>query len=123
MNERTQHSWPLRNSIALYHIKGIYPPRKSNGCKYLCSQLGSTHGFYKAAPALDKRQVHLCVFASIGKEPMYAKVVVALCTGFHKIDIEGKILQVVSCVCVIVKDYGKESQAKDTTEKYFKFKK
>ena len=36
---------------------------------------------------------------------------------------EGKPRQVVGCSCVVVKDYGKESQAKDVIEEYFKCKK
>ena len=31
--------------------------------------------------------------------------------------------KVVGCNCVVVKDYGKESQAKDVIEKYFKCEK
>lgn len=33
------------------------------------------------------------------------------------------MLKVVGCSYVVVKDYGKESQAKDAIEKNFKFKK
>ncbi|XP_060019931.1 small ribosomal subunit protein eS12-like [Lagenorhynchus albirostris] len=53
------------------------------------------HGIREAAKALDKRQAHLCVLASNCEEP----------------------------ICVVVKDYGKESQAKDVIEEYFKRKK
>ena len=63
---------------------------------------------------------------------MYVKLVEALCAehqislikvddnkklgewvGLSKIDKEGKPCKVVGCSCVVVKDYGKESQAKD----------
>ena len=95
-----------------------------------------------AAKAGDKRQAHLCVRASNCDEPMYVKLVEALCAehqinlikvddnkklgewvGLCKIDREGKPRKVVGCSCVVVKDYGKESQAKDVIEEYFKCKK
>ncbi|XP_054315310.1 small ribosomal subunit protein eS12-like [Pongo pygmaeus] len=99
-------------------------------------------GIHEAAKALDKRQAHLCVLASNCDEPtMYVKLVEALCAehqinpikvddeklgewvGLCKIDREGKPRKVVGCSCVVVKDYGKESQAKDVFEEYFKCKK
>ncbi|KAJ8781181.1 hypothetical protein J1605_011165 [Eschrichtius robustus] len=40
---------------------------------------GLAHGTHKAAKALDKCQVHLCVLASDCDEPMYVKLVEALC--------------------------------------------
>uniref|UniRef100_A0A2I3GQU9 40S ribosomal protein S12 n=1 Tax=Nomascus leucogenys TaxID=61853 RepID=A0A2I3GQU9_NOMLE len=93
----------------------------------------------KAAKASDKCQAHLCVLcvlASNCDEPMYVKLVEALCAehqinlikvddkkleewvGLCKIDREGKPRKV-----VVVKNYGKESQAKDVIEEYFKCKK
>uniref|UniRef100_A0A3B4W9R9 Ribosomal protein S12 n=1 Tax=Seriola lalandi dorsalis TaxID=1841481 RepID=A0A3B4W9R9_SERLL len=89
-----------------------------------------------------RRQAHLCVLAANCDEPMYVKLVEALCAehqinlikvddnkklgewvGLCKIDREGKPRKVVGCSCVVVKDYGKESQAKDVIEEYFKAKK
>ncbi len=103
---------------------------------------GLARGIREAAKALDKRQAHLCVLASNCDEPMYVKLVEALCAehqinlikvddnkklgewvGLCKIDREGKPRKVVGCSCVVVKDYGKESQAKDVIEEYFKCKK
>lgn len=96
---------------------------------------GLARGIREAAKALDKRQAHLCVLASNCDEPMYVKLVEALCAehqinlikvddnkklgewvGLCKIDREGKPRKVVGCSCVVVKDYGKESQAKDVIE-------
>ena len=73
---------------------------------------------------------------------MYVKLVEALCAehqtnlikvddnkkpgewvGLCKTDREGKPRKVVCCTCVVVKDYGKESQAKDVIKEYFKCKK
>ncbi|XP_028350245.1 40S ribosomal protein S12 isoform X2 [Physeter macrocephalus] len=69
---------------------------------------GLARGIREAAKALDKRQAHLCVLASNCDEPMYVKLVEALCAE-HQIN--------------LIKDYGKESQAKDVIEEYFKCKK
>ncbi|CAI9169398.1 unnamed protein product [Rangifer tarandus platyrhynchus] len=103
---------------------------------------GLARGIRKAVKAFNKRQAHLCVLASNYDEPMYVKLVEALCAehqinlikvddnkelgewvGLYKIDREGKPRKVVGCSCVVVKDYGKESQAKDVIEEYFKCKK
>nr|XP_033697468.1 40S ribosomal protein S12-like isoform X2 [Tursiops truncatus] len=69
---------------------------------------GLARGIREAAKALDKRQAHLCVLASNCDEPMCVKLVEALCAE-HQIN--------------LIKDYGKESQAKDVIEEYFKCKK
>ncbi|XP_078361976.1 small ribosomal subunit protein eS12-like [Oculina patagonica] len=98
-------------------------------------------GLHEAAKALDRRQAHLCVLANNCDEPMYVKLVEALCAehsinllkvddnkklgewaGLCKIDKEGKARKVVSCSCVAVKDYGKEGQAHDVLMQYFKSK-
>ncbi|XP_054992730.1 40S ribosomal protein S12-like [Sorex araneus] len=103
---------------------------------------GLTRGIREAAKALAKRQARPCVLASNCDEPMYVKLVGALCAerqvnlikvddnkkpgewvGLCKIDREGKPRKEVGCSCVVVKDYGKESQAKDVIEEYFKCKK
>ena len=102
---------------------------------------GLAHGIDEAAKTLDKRQAHLCVLASNCDEPVYVKSVEALCAEHQinlikaddskklgervslcKIDTEGKPC-VVRCSYAVVKDYGKESQAKDVVEEYFKCKK
>ncbi|XP_033087753.1 40S ribosomal protein S12-like [Trachypithecus francoisi] len=103
---------------------------------------GLARGIPEATKALDKHQAHLCVLASNYDEPTYVKLVEALCAehqinlikvddnkklgewvGLCKIDREGKPHKVVGYSCVVVKDYGKESQAKDVIEEYFKCKK
>merc|ERR1712179_373047 len=78
---------------------------------------GLARGLHECAKALDKRQAHLCVLANNCDEAMYVKLVEALCAehgiNIIKIDKEGKARKVVGCSCVVVKDYGKESQALD----------
>lgn len=90
----------------------------------------------------DQNQPLLCVLASNSDEPMCVKLVEALCAehqinliqvddkklgewvgGLCKIDREGKPCKVIGCNSVVVKDYGKESQAKDVIKEYFKHKK
>ncbi|XP_017362004.1 40S ribosomal protein S12-like [Cebus imitator] len=103
---------------------------------------GLACGIHEAAKASDKRQAHLCVLLSNCDVPMYVKLVEALCAehqinpikvddnkklgewvGLCKTDREGKPCKVVGCSCVVVKDYGKESQAKDVIEESFRCKK
>ena len=87
---------------------------------------GLARGIREAAKALDKRQAHLCVLASNCDEPMYVKLVEALCAehqinlikvddnkklgewvGLCKTDREGKPCKVVRCSGVVVKDLAK----------------
>jgi len=102
---------------------------------------GIARGLHEAAKALDKRKALLCVLAENCDEPLYKKLVQALCTehqipmikvdnnkklgewsGLCKIDKEGKARKVVGCSCVVVKDWGKESPALDTIQEYLKSK-
>ncbi|KAB0374305.1 hypothetical protein FD755_014561 [Muntiacus reevesi] len=90
----------------------------------------------------EEAPTRLCVLASNCHKPMYIKLVEALCAehqinlikvddnkklgewvGLCKTDSEGKPCKVVGCSYVVLKDYGKESQAKDVKEEYFKCKK
>jgi small subunit ribosomal protein S12e len=83
---------------------------------------GLARGLHEAAKALDKRQAHFCVLANNCSEPMYKKLVEALCAehsiplmkvddnkklgewvGLCKIDKDGKPRKVVGCSCVVVK--------------------
>ncbi|XP_072815056.1 small ribosomal subunit protein eS12-like [Vicugna pacos] len=96
----------------------------------------------QSCKALDPGQPHIWVLASIHDEPMYVKLVEALCAehqinlikvddnkklgewvGLCKTDIEGKPCTVFGCSCAVFKDSGKDSQAKDVIKKYFKCKK
>lgn len=91
---------------------------------------------------INRRQAHLCVLATNCDEPMYQKLVEALCkehqidiikvddnkklgewAGLCKIDKEGKARKVVGCSCVVVKDYGKETPAHDVLNDYLRTKK
>ncbi|OBS57711.1 hypothetical protein A6R68_11162 [Neotoma lepida] len=94
------------------------------------------HGIYEAAKALDKCQALLCVLVCNCDESVYVKLVKALCAEhqinliddkklggwvarkLRKLSERGSLIK-----CVMVKDYGKEDQAKDVMEEYFKCKK
>ncbi|KAG3288195.1 RPS12-like [Ictidomys tridecemlineatus] len=82
---------------------------------------GLERGIHEAAKALDKHQARLCVHASNCNEPMYVKLVEALCAEHQinliKVDDNKKLGEWVAS------NYGKESQAKDVIKEYFKCKK
>lgn len=80
------------------------------------------------AKAFDKYQAHLCELGSICDEPVYIKLVEALWAkhqihlikaddnkklggwvGLCEIDREGNPLEPLVAVCVVVKDWGKDS--------------
>ena len=102
---------------------------------------GLSRGLRESVKALDKRQALLCVLANNCDEQMYTKLIEALCaehsinlikvddnkklgewSGLCKIDKEGNARKVVGCSCVVVKDWGKETQAHDVLMEYFKSK-
>merc|ERR1712080_302910 len=95
-------------------------------------------GLREAAKALDKRQAHLCVLNESCTEGEYVKLIEALCTehkinlikisdpkllgewvGLCKHDKEGVARKIVGCSCVVVKDYGVESEALSVLLEYF----
>ncbi|GAA5835443.1 hypothetical protein JCM5353_000144 [Sporobolomyces roseus] len=99
---------------------------------------GLARGLREAAKALDKRQAHLCVLNEACTEAEYTKLIEALCAehkinlikisdpkllgewaGLCKVDREGVARKVVGCSCVVVKDYGQESEALSVLLEYF----
>nr|ALS05131.1 40S ribosomal protein S12 [Labidocera rotunda] len=100
---------------------------------------GLARGLREAAKALDKRQALLCMLSENCDEPMYKKLVTALCmehniplikvdsnmklgewAGLCKLDSEGKARKVVKCSCAVVRDWGKETPAHDVLQEYLK---
>jgi len=100
---------------------------------------GLARGLHECAKALDRRQAHLCVLASNCNEPAYVRLVEALCAehninlikvpdskqlgewaGLCKLDKEAKPRKVVGCSCVVVRDYGEESESLNVLMEYFK---
>lgn len=103
---------------------------------------GLARGIHEAVKALGKGQARLCVLATNCDKPMYVKLVESLCAehqihlvkvddsrklgewaGLCKMDRKGRPRKVIGCSCVVVKNYGKDSQAKDVIEEYFRCKK
>ena len=100
---------------------------------------GLARGLRECAKALDKRQAHLCVLVETCTEAEYIKLIEALCAehslnlikvsdpkvlgtwaGLCKIDREGNARKVVGCTCVVVKDYGAETEGLNVLLEYFK---
>ncbi|XP_005089402.1 40S ribosomal protein S12 [Aplysia californica] len=102
---------------------------------------GLCRGVKEATKALDRRQAHLCILANSVDEPLFTKLIEALCaehgisllkvddakklgewSGLCKLDKDGKARKVNACGVVVVRDYGKESQALDVVREYLKTK-
>mmetsp|Transcript_6406 Transcript_6406/g.13985 ORF Transcript_6406/g.13985 Transcript_6406/m.13985 type:complete len:143 (-) Transcript_6406:58-486(-) len=92
---------------------------------------GLYRGLHECAKILDRRQALLCVLASNCTEPAYVRLVEALCaehainlikvpdskqlgewSGLCKVDKEGNARKVVGASCVVVTDFGEESEAR-----------
>eukprot|EP00091_Calanus_sinicus_P020209 TRINITY_DN5406_c0_g1_i2.p1 TRINITY_DN5406_c0_g1~~TRINITY_DN5406_c0_g1_i2.p1 ORF type:complete len:139 (-),score=57.17 TRINITY_DN5406_c0_g1_i2:43-459(-) len=103
---------------------------------------GLARGVREASKALDKRQALLCILAENCDEPMYKKLITALCmehgiplikvdsnmklgewAGLCKIDQEGKARKVVKCSSCVVRDWGKDGPAHDVVQDYLKSQK
>ncbi|KAI6772351.1 hypothetical protein HG530_003309 [Fusarium avenaceum] len=99
---------------------------------------GLARGLREASKALDRRQAHMCVLNENCEEEAYKKLVVALCNehnipliqipdgkqlgewaGLCVLDREGNARKVVNCSCVVVKDWGEESQERSILLNYF----
>merc|ERR1711992_139652 len=100
---------------------------------------GLARGIREVAKALDKRQALLCILAENCDEPMYKKLITALCmehgiplikvdsnmklgewVGLCKIDREGAARKVVKCSCAVVKSWGAETPAHAVLQEYLK---
>eukprot|EP00850_Spirogloea_muscicola_P009934 SM000057S18364 [mRNA] locus=s57:235037:235762:+ [translate_table: standard] len=102
---------------------------------------GLARGLHEAAKAVEKHTAQLCVLAQDCDQADYTKLVEALCNehnvkliqvpsakklgewaGLCKIDSEGKARKVVGCSCVVVRDYGEETEALNVLQEYLKSK-
>ncbi|KAF3789777.1 40S ribosomal protein S12 [Nymphaea thermarum] len=100
---------------------------------------GLARGLHEGAKIIEKHAAQLCVLAEDCNQPDYVKLVRALCAdhnvslitvpsaktlgewaGLCKIDSEGKARKVVGCSCVVVKDYGEESEGLHIVQEYVK---
>ncbi|KAL3744187.1 hypothetical protein ACJRO7_013446 [Eucalyptus globulus] len=100
---------------------------------------GLVRGLHEGAKAVEKHAGLLCVLAEDCNQPDYIKLVKALCNehnvslinvpsakslgewaGLCKIDSEGKARKVVGCSCVVLKDFGEETEARHVVLEYVK---
>jgi len=100
---------------------------------------GLSRGLHECAKTLDKGQAQLCVLSAGCNEPEYTKLVEALCAehdinlmkvsdskqlgewvGLAKLTKEGEARKVVGCSCVVVKEWGQESEALSIIQEYLK---
>lgn len=91
---------------------------------------GLARGLRECVKALDRKHAHLCVLAESCDQRDYVKLIQALCqehsidlikvadakklgewAGLCKIDKNGDAQKVVNCSCVVVKEFGEESEA------------
>jgi len=103
---------------------------------------GLARGLHECAKALDQEKAQLCVLSASCNEPAYTKLVEALCAehgvnlmkvsdgkqlgewaGLAKLDKEGGARKVIGCSCVVVKEWGEESDALNVLQDYFKSQK
>ncbi|OVA01260.1 Ribosomal protein S12e [Macleaya cordata] len=100
---------------------------------------GLCRGLHQGAKVIEKHAAQLCVLAEDCNQVDYVKLVKALCAdnnvslisvpsakslgewaGLCKIDSEGKARKVVGCSCVVVQDYGEESEGLHIVQEYVK---
>merc|ERR1719230_1626019 len=142
-------SWNIKD-INMSDVEGDVPSAAPSGPMDINTALqevlkqamiadGLARGLRQASQALDKRQALLCVLAENCDEPMYKKLVTALCmehniplikvdsnmklgewAGLCKIDQEGKARKVVKCSAAVVRDYGAQGGAHDVLQEYLK---
>jgi len=103
---------------------------------------GLSRGLRESAKALDQRKALLCVLSENCDEPMYKKLVTALCmehniplikvdsnmklgewAGLCKIDQDGAARKVVKCSCAVVSNWGNQTPAHDVLQEYLKSQK
>ncbi|XP_070034858.1 small ribosomal subunit protein eS12-like isoform X2 [Nicotiana tomentosiformis] len=100
---------------------------------------GLARGLHEGAKVIEKHAAQLCVLAEDCDQLDYVKLVKTLCAdhnislitvpnaktlgewaGLCKIDSEGKARKVVGCGCVVVKDYGEETEGLHIVQEYVK---
>ncbi|KAL2477611.1 40S ribosomal protein S12 [Forsythia ovata] len=71
---------------------------------------GLDQGFCESAKVIEKHAAQLCVLAEDCDQSDYVKLIAS----------EGKARKVVGCSCVVVKDYGEESERLHIVQEYVK---
>merc|ERR1712150_123602 len=92
---------------------------------------GLARGLHEAVKALDRTDAQLCVISDSIDVPAYKKLVTALCkehkiasiavpnsktlgewAGLCKYNSEGEPVKVVGCACVVIKQWGEDTRAR-----------
>lgn len=100
---------------------------------------GLTRGLHESAKVIEKHAAQLCLLAEDCDQLDVVKVVKGLCAehnvnlltvpsaktlgewaGLCKFDAEGKARKVVGCSCVVVKDYGEETEGLHVVQQHIK---
>eukprot|EP00958_Prasinococcus_capsulatus_P001358 scaffold115_cov304-Prasinococcus_capsulatus_cf.AAC.52 len=100
---------------------------------------GLARGVNECIKCIEKDQALLCVLAQDCNQDQYTKLVEALCAekgvdllavpergqlgewaGLCKLDAEGHARKVVSCSCIVVKDYGEETEGLSVLTEHLK---
>ncbi|KAL3077103.1 hypothetical protein niasHS_013092 [Heterodera schachtii] len=86
---------------------------------------GVARGLNEAAQTLDKREAHFCVLAKSCDEASFEKLVedkaeLGQMVGQCKYDKDGKARKIVGCSVAVVKDYGRDEEAKNDLQEVLK---
>lgn len=100
---------------------------------------GLHRGLREACKAIESRKALLCVLAQDCDQADYTKLIQALCNevnvhlirvpqavqlgewaGLCKLDAEGTARKVVKCSCVVVSDFGEESEGLTVLQEFLK---
>ncbi|KAF4349246.1 hypothetical protein G4B88_007843 [Cannabis sativa] len=100
---------------------------------------GLARGLHEGAKVIEKHAAQIVVLAEDCDQPDYVKLIKGLCAdhnvklisvpsaktlgewvGLCKIDSEGKARKVVGCSCVVVKDFGEETEGLHVVQEYVK---
>mmetsp|Transcript_2630 Transcript_2630/g.2941 ORF Transcript_2630/g.2941 Transcript_2630/m.2941 type:complete len:147 (-) Transcript_2630:105-545(-) len=118
----------------------IFTALREHVLKKALAHGGLARGINECVKAIEKGQAQLCVLAQDCDQPDYTKLIEALCkehnnlntitvpsgkdlgmwSGLCKIDNSGIPRKVVRCSCVVVTDYGEETEGLNILTEFLK---
>ena len=127
---------PHRGGFQRAHGPYVRPP---DGAQKSLAEDGLHRGLREACKAIESRKALLCVLAQDCDQADYTKLIQALCNevnvhlirvpqavqlgewaGLCKLDAEGTARKVVKCSCVVVSDFGEESEGLTVLQEFLK---